>query len=121
LLPYIEQRDAAAAKAANMCSALQTANNTLAELEVKCLRTRDQNIKLATEILEFSKKAHQSGPGIIQDARFKEEIAALEGEMKTSRRKWRVIKGAASAIVAGSGIDWVRESRLRDLVLDSPD
>nr|5Z08_D Chain D, Cenp-H [Thermothielavioides terrestris NRRL 8126] len=44
-----------------------------------------------------------------------------EAEMKSNRRRWRIMKGAASAIVAGSGIDWVRDERLRDLVLDLPD
>lgn len=49
------------------------------------------------------------------------EIATLEHQVRASRQRWRVMKGAASAIVAGSGIEWVRDERLRDLVLDPPD
>lgn len=42
----------------------------------------------------------------------------LEGRLAASEQKWRVIKGTASAVVAGSGVDWARNPELRDVVLD---
>lgn len=45
------------------------------------------------------------------------EALRVRGE----RRKWRVVKGAASGIVAGSGVDWAADETLRDMVLDPED
>lgn len=120
-MPYTEQRDAAAAKAAAMCAGLQAARDRLAALEVESLRVSYRNIKLASEALQLAGEAREHGPETIQAGQFRSEVAALEDQVKTSLQRWRVMKGVASAIVAGSGVDWVRDERLRDLVLDPPD
>lgn len=43
----------------------------------------------------------------------------LEGRLAASKQKWRVMKGTASGVVAGSGVDWAGDSELRDVVLES--
>lgn len=45
-------------------------------------------------------------------------MARLQGELKASRQRWKVMKGTASAVVAGSGVDWARDDELREMVLD---
>ena len=55
---------------------------------------------------------------IADDPAAKEQIAKLEGRLAASKQKWRVMKGTASGIVAGSGVDWASKSELRDVVLD---
>ncbi|KAK4128291.1 hypothetical protein N657DRAFT_652012 [Parathielavia appendiculata] len=121
LLPTIEQRDVVAIKAAKSCSELQTARGRLAELGVECLRASQQNIKLASETLLLAGRARGQNQQDVGGGRLGRDIATLEGQVKSSHHRWRVVKGAASAIVAGSGIDWVREERLRNMVLDPPD
>lgn len=49
------------------------------------------------------------------------EVSRLEDEVRTSRQRWRVVKGVASAVVAGSGVDWARDDVLCDIVLDPVD
>ncbi|KAK4105956.1 hypothetical protein N658DRAFT_554962 [Parathielavia hyrcaniae] len=121
LLPVIEQRDVVAIKAATLCSELQAARHRLAELEVECLRTSQQNMKLASETLLLAGRANSQKPQNVQGGRLVRDITTLEDQLKSSRQRWRVVKGAASAIVAGSGVEWVREERLRNMVLDPPD
>ncbi|KAK3310323.1 centromere protein H (CENP-H)-domain-containing protein [Chaetomium strumarium] len=120
LLPHTEQRDAAAARAARLCSELETARDRLAQLEVENLRTAQRNRKLASEVLRLAGKTDRQDSNGPTHGRFRGEIAVLEGQVKSSRHRWKIMKGAASTIVAGSGIDWVRDERLRDLVLDPP-
>lgn len=117
----IEQRDITAIQAAATCSDLQTARRRLAQLEVEGLSASQRNLKLASEALQLAGRTHGQKPKSAAGRQFKDEIADLEGQVESSRRKWRVMKGAASAIVAGSGIEWVRDERLRGLVLDPPD
>jgi hypothetical protein len=88
---------------------------------VECLQASQQNIKLASEALRLAEKNHSQNQQHVQGGRFGRDTATLEGQVKSGRHRWRVIKGAASAIVAGSGIEWARDERLRNLVLDPPD
>lgn len=118
LLPYIEQRDAAAASTVKKCSDLQAARVRLAELEVESLHASHRNIRLASEALQLAGKTNKHEPKAVGGGRFQRDIAVLEGQVKASRHRWKVMKAAASAVVAGSGIEWVRDERLRNLVLD---
>ncbi|AEO65788.1 uncharacterized protein THITE_2113209 [Thermothielavioides terrestris NRRL 8126] len=121
LLPYTEQRDATATKVASLCADLDSAWGRLAELETESLRATQRNMELASEVLRLAAGTNDKTPSQLEGGRLEMELAGHEAEMKSNRRRWRIMKGAASAIVAGSGIDWVRDERLRDLVLDLPD
>ena len=51
--------------------------------------------------------------------RLRAELDRLDGEVRAGRRRWRGLKGTASAGVAGSGVDWAVDPELRELVLGS--
>ncbi|KAL2263856.1 hypothetical protein VTK26DRAFT_4765 [Humicola hyalothermophila] len=120
LIQYIEQRDAAAVGTTKKCTDLQAARRHLAELEVESLRASQENIRLASEVLQLSGKTRQQGTEAFGSDQVSAEMRALEDQVKAARHKWRVIKGAASAIVAGSGVEWARDERLRAMVLEPP-
>ena len=117
----IQQRDAAATKTAVLCSDLHVARSRLAELEVKSLQVSHQNVKPAAEVLRLAGRTPERTARSVEAGPFGHEIGMLEGQVKSSHQRWRVMKGAASAIVAGGGIEWARDERLKDLVLDPPD
>lgn len=121
LLPIIQERDRAAAKAANIYSELQTARGRLATLEVECLKASHRNTELAADVLQLARENCEQSFESIQSGHIGSGVADLESQVKASRRRWRIIKGVTSAIVAGSGVDWVRVQRLRELVLDPLD
>lgn len=73
-------------------------------------------MELAATVLELAERAKEEGN--VEDEETKEEMERLETEVKMSRQRWKVIKGTASAIVAGSGVDWVGDDELREMVLD---
>jgi hypothetical protein len=100
---------------------MQTARGSLAKLQVEGLHVSQRNTRLATEALQLAEKTRGQTPTDLESGRYKGGIGILESKVDSSRRRWRVMKGAASAIVAGSGIDWVRDERLRALVLDPPE
>ncbi|KAK4177680.1 centromere protein H (CENP-H)-domain-containing protein [Triangularia setosa] len=121
LLSHIEQRDHAAKRTAEHCSALYSAKESFAKVEVEYLETKQQNIELASEALHLAAENVGQELASIENVQLKRELDILETQVKTTRQKWRVMKGTASAIVAGSGVDWVRDERLRELVLDIDD
>jgi F0F1-type ATP synthase assembly protein I len=52
------------------------------------------------------------------NSKMMQEQEELEADVKASKQRWRVMKGVASGIIVGSGIDWVHDDELQDVVLD---
>ncbi|KAK7755587.1 hypothetical protein SLS62_002522 [Diatrype stigma] len=120
--PPLSSRDASAAAMARQTASLRDVLNALAEVEGQALRASRANAAQAGEVLRLAAERHQdlaaaAASGDL-DAGLAGEMAALEAQVRASRRKWRVVKRAASAIVAGSGVDWARDAELREIVLD---
>lgn len=92
--------------------------DTLTSTEADTLRLSKQNAGFAAEVLELATEAKRHQTEAELDPAYAEEIARLEADVRTSRRRWRVMKATASAIVAGSGVDWARDDELRAIVLD---
>jgi len=55
----------------------------------------------------------------ITDPKVRQQLDELEDEMKINRQRWRIMKGTVSATIAGSGIDWARDTKLLEIVLDN--
>ena len=91
----------------------------MTEVQSESARVIRRNVQLTSELFELAEEVNKKQAAQLDDAEMQERIAGLEREMKQSRRNWRVIKGVASGIIAGSGVDWARDSKLRDIVLDA--
>ncbi|KAI0415683.1 centromere protein H (CENP-H)-domain-containing protein [Xylaria grammica] len=119
LLPLLTDRDATSSTLASQSTELQTLLLDLTDVESRSLRLGQENVALAERLLDLAKQTEQGKAELLPgDSEHALEIAGLEAEVKSSRQRWRVLKGTASAIVAGSGVDWARDAELRDIVLD---
>lgn len=91
----------------------------ITEVESQSLRLGRENVDLASQLLELAEQTNRSKAEAIEmDPERAAEIRRLSDQVKLSRQRWRVLKGTASAVVAGSGVDWSRDAGLRDIVLD---
>lgn len=75
------------------------------------------NAELATTMIALAEEANTQRKEDVDDPRARKELDELELAMRSSRRRWRVMKGTASAAIAGSGVDWAREPKLVEIVL----
>lgn len=98
---------------------MQATKDDIDELDVLNRASNDHNAGLAAEILRLVEAAARPSKHTVPNAHVANQTSALEDEVKSSRQRWKIMKGTASAIVAGSGVDWVRNERLRDMVVDS--
>ncbi|KAJ4418552.1 hypothetical protein N0V85_001385 [Neurospora sp. IMI 360204] len=121
ILPLIRQRDLVSAKAAQQASASHQVRDRILDLELERLRVGQQNATLASELLRLSKTTGTHDVEVDGATKLERQLGNTKGELQVSRQRWKTIKGATSALVAGSGVDWVRDERLRGLVLDPPD
>lgn len=119
MLPWVRERDAVSHDVSHNATALRQLLDQLTEMESDTLRACRQNRELAAELLRLAGETDRDRAGAsVDDTAVQEQIKNLETRLAASRQKWRVMKGTASGIVAGSGVDWVNDEELRDVVLD---
>ncbi|KAH7328888.1 centromere protein H (CENP-H)-domain-containing protein [Stachybotrys elegans] len=118
LLPYVERRDEASKSVAQQASDLGNLRHELTRVQSEALETTRRNVELAAEVFAMAEMVKQQKTGDVDDAQTRQALAQLETEVAGSQRRWRIIKGVASGMVAGSGVDWSQDDVLRDIVLD---
>ncbi|KAI1128261.1 centromere protein H (CENP-H)-domain-containing protein [Nemania abortiva] len=119
LLPLLTDRDAATSTLAPQNNEYHSLLSDLTDVEIRSLQLGRENVALAERLLDLAKETDQGRAEFLSsDSEYAAEIARLDAEVKDSRRRWRVVKGTASAIIAGSGVNWARDVELRDIVLD---
>lgn len=122
ILPWVQARDAASRDVAVQSAAAAKVLAQLTDAEAGVLRAARRNRELAAEVLRLAREADRGRGGGSAggggDAAAEAQVAELEGRLAASRQKWRIMKGTASGIVAGSGVDWAADPVLRDVVLD---
>ncbi|QUC17825.1 uncharacterized protein UV8b_02066 [Ustilaginoidea virens] len=118
LLPYIEQREQSANSVMKHATDVGFIRNDLTEVQGDASRAIRKNVELTSALLKLAEEVKQKQAARLDDDEIQTEIRQLEADMKLSRQRWRVIKGVASGVVAGSGVDWSRDATLREVVLD---
>jgi hypothetical protein len=121
LLPHIEQRDNISISVAKQATETAEINAEMTQVQVEALRATRKNIDLASKVFDLSEQVKRKKGSRPDDPRVLREIEKLEGDVKASGQRWRVIKGVASGVVVGSGIDWASDEALCDIVLDPED
>ncbi|KAJ3569199.1 hypothetical protein NPX13_g6162 [Xylaria arbuscula] len=119
LLPLITERDTTTTALASQNTELHSLLSNLTDVESRSLRLSRENVALADRLLELAKQSEQGKAELLPPgSEYATEIVKLEAELKGSRQRWQVLKDTASAIVAGSGVDWASDAGLREMVLD---
>ncbi|SPO00900.1 uncharacterized protein DNG_03648 [Cephalotrichum gorgonifer] len=118
IIPLIRERDSASIATAKQSSELRTTLDELTQVQSEALIISQSNVAVTSELLELAEEAKRRKLGRMTGPTMEDEMKTAEEEVKESRQKWKVMKGTASAVVVGSGVDWVRDPELRDVVLD---
>ncbi|PQE11162.1 Centromere Cenp-H protein [Rutstroemia sp. NJR-2017a BVV2] len=118
LLPLIQQRDTASEKLAQLSNSVYSAREEINKVSVEHIVVARKNVELSNEMLSLADQANANGKNDIKDPKVRAELDGLEAEMKTSKQRWRVMKNTASAVIVGSGVDWARDPKLLEIVLD---
>ncbi|ETS05778.1 hypothetical protein M419DRAFT_70459 [Trichoderma reesei RUT C-30] len=121
LFPYIEQRDETSISVAKHADSMAKLRRDLASVQVQSIRVCRENVKLTAQVFELAEQAKQRKAVRLDDPDVQREMDKLTREVKASRQRWKVMKGVASGIVAGSGVDWAADEELRNIVLDPED
>lgn len=118
-MPLIERRDELSITLNQLSKDLLAAREELNDVDGQNRIIARENVELATKMLALAEEANTRSKDSITDPKIRQELDDLEVEMKISRQRWRIMKGTASAAIAGSGIDWARDPKLLAIVLDN--
>ncbi|OBT94501.2 hypothetical protein VE01_07289 [Pseudogymnoascus verrucosus] len=118
LLPLIQQRDDVSTELAATAAQVLAAREALTAIEAERLVLSRSNTEMAGRMVGLAEQVEGQKKGGITDPEMRGKIEEMEREVRRSRQKWRLMKGVASGVVAGSGMDWARDEKLRALVLE---
>ncbi|PFH61710.1 hypothetical protein XA68_16510 [Ophiocordyceps unilateralis] len=122
LLPLVERRDEAAVAVAGQASEMETLRSQLTSVHVKMASVARHNVELAAELGDLADQLRQREIGSSHESPgTRSAIAQLELQVASRRKRWRAIKGVASGVISGSGVDWAGDEELCDMVLDPED
>ena len=97
---------------------LASVTQTFTAAEQANISANQQNRELAQTMLALAKDMKAQSVQDIEDPQLRQQIDAVDKELRDSRRRMRTLKGILSAMVVGSGINWAADEGLTELVLD---
>lgn len=118
LLPLIQERDKLAVTLSGLSTKLLTENEELRRVESEHMIISRENVALSAQMLELAAEADTKRKEDIEDPKARRQLEELEVDVKASKQRWRIMKGTASGTIAGSGVDWARDPKLLEIVLD---
>lgn len=116
----VNRRDLTSLVYENLANARTATLKELTSAEVDNLQLLESNQALTTELLAVTAQ-ETSWRDRISDDEVIQQVEAEEQEYRKVRAQRDTLKSVVSALVVGSGIDWARDEKLRDLVLDELD
>ena len=119
--PLLGRRDTLEIASTNLISSLESIIAKLRKAEIENLKTTDRNRGLASQLLAVTDKIEDYKDSVKQEPQLKARLEETRQEAITAAKQWRIMKSVVSAVIAGSGVDWSRDSELKDLVLDAED
>lgn len=121
LLPLITENDTVTMVHGHLASKLASSTRALNAAEQANITANKKNRELSKAMLALAEAIKSQSAEDINDFRLREQVKAVERELKDSRRRSKTLKGILSAMIVGSGINWAADESLVELVLDDED
>lgn len=121
MAPHLQDRDLLSVEISNQSTRIRELLDETTTVQGEALKVSRTNVQLASEVLELAAKVSKQKEEPLKNTEVDAELQKLQEELRLARQKWLVMKGTASAIVSGSGVDWARDPELLEVVLDPED
>jgi hypothetical protein len=102
----------------SLASKLVSTQRAITTAEQKNLIANRKNRELSSTMLALADEMKVQSAKDIEDLRLRDQVSAVEKELKESRRRMKTLKGVLSAMIVGSGINWAADDVLTSLVMD---
>jgi hypothetical protein len=121
ILPLVTENDTASMIHGSLTTKLAHTTRSLSTAEQSNIVANQRNRQLATTMLALAEEMKTQSARDIKDAQLRQQVDAVEKELKDSRRRVKTLKGILSAMIVGSGINWAADEGLTELVMEDED
>ena len=121
LVPLIHERDVLALTDSHLGSRLAGLQHRFAALEAEVVKVNEENRALAATLVDITDRMKDQTVEELDDARLRARLEGLDEEIRSARRRWRIMKSLVKGIVVGSGAEWAKRPDLLEVVLDDED
>lgn len=118
LLPLIAENDTVSLLYGSLSTKLASTTRAISVAEEGNIIANRKNQELSQTMLALAEEMKSQSAKDIEDPRLREQVDAVEKELKDSRRRMKTLKGILSAMIVGSGINWAADEGLTELVMD---
>lgn len=101
-----------------LASKLASSTQALGITEQANVTANLKNRELSQTMLALAEDMKAQSAKDIEDPRLRDQVQAVEKELKESRRRAKTLKGILSAMIVGSGVNWAADENLTELVMD---
>lgn len=105
----------------SLTTRLASTTRALGAAEQGNIETNRENRELSKTLLALAEDMKTQSIADIEDVRLREQVKAVEKDVKESRRRMQTLKGILSAMIVGSGVNWAADQQLQELVMDDED
>jgi hypothetical protein len=102
----------------SLTAKLASTTRALSDAERANIAANKKNSVLSQTLLALAEDLKAQQPEDIDNPRLRDQVKAVEREVKELRRKTKTLKGLVSGTIVGSGINWADDELLCELVLD---
>lgn len=102
----------------SLSSKLVSLQRAISAAERENVIVNGKNRELSATMLALAEEMKAQSAKDIEDPRLRDQVDAVEKELKESRRRMKTLKGILSAMIVGSGINWAADESLVELVMD---
>jgi small-conductance mechanosensitive channel len=105
----------------SLASKAASTQRAISAAEQANIVANQKNRGLAETLLALAEEMKAQSAKDIEDPRLRDQVSAVEKELKESKRRAKTLKGILSAMIVGSGINWAADQAMTELVMDDDD
>lgn len=102
----------------SLTAKLASMTHALSDAERGNIAANAKNSDLSRTLLVLAEEMKAQSTEDIENPRLRDQVKAVEKEVKELRRKAKILKGLVSGTIVGSGINWADDEVLCELVMD---
>jgi hypothetical protein len=118
ILPLITENDTVSMVHGSLASKLLSNQRAISTTGQANILASQKNRELSATMLALAEEMKAQSAKDIEDHRLRDQVSAVDRELKDSRRRMATLKGLLSAMIVGSGINWAADEDLTELVMD---
>ena len=103
----------------NLSARLHSTSQALTEVEAQNIEAMEKNRELTATLVELTRQMSEQRVSALTESNLGNQLEILRDDVRTARKRWKIMKSVVAAVIVGSGVDWARDDELRQAVIDA--